>query len=182
MDQDAQLMLELKKGDVSAFEEIMRKYKRNVASLAYRYLQNFNRIEDVVQEVFLRIYNSAGKYKSTAKLSTWIYKITINVCLNQIRSQKRVQFMSLENLENLQIVDHNALEEIESEQRIKLIKAAIQSLPERQRIVVVLQRYEGKSYGEIAEILGCSVAAVDSLAQRAKQYLKNKLLPLWKDF
>lgn len=187
LDPDAKLMLEFARGNTSAFEQILKKYKRLVINIAYRFIQNRAEAEDIAQEVFLRVYDSAKKYKPKAKFSTWIYKITANICLNKFRSKKYIQTLSLDkpisaagNEVIIQITDTTYVHpsvDTEKKELNQLVKEAISSLPINQRMVVILQKYEGLSYREISEVMGCSTSAVDSLLQRAKKNLKRKLAP-----
>jgi len=191
LEPDAKLMLELAKGNTSAFEQILKKYKGLVINIAYRFIQNRAEAEDIAQEVFLRVYGSAKRYNPKAKFTTWIYKITTNICLNRFRSKKYLQTVSLDkpifSIENEIIREnhdpayvHPSLN-LEKKELNQLVKEAISSLPINQKMVVILQKYEGLSYREISEIMGCSTSAVDSLLQRAKQNLKRKLAPYLKN-
>ncbi len=178
LDPDIKLMLEFIEGDISAFEQIMNKYKEIVINIAYRFIQNRSTAEDIAQDVFLKIYNSAKSYKPKARLSTWIYKITANLCLNELRSRKHFKAISMESIGEIRdFAQTNPFENLEKKELKHLVKEAIDSLPDRQRMVIILKKYEDLSYQEISEIMGCSVSAVDSLLQRAKQNLKNKLAP-----
>ena len=187
LDPDAKLMLEFAKGNTSAFEQILKKHKGLVINIAYRFIQNRAEAEDIAQEVFLRVYDSAKRYNPKAKFTTWIYKITTNICLNRLRAKKYLQTISLDKpisaagseiipeIPNPSYV-HPSVNE-EKKELNKLVKEAISSLPINQRMAVILQKYEGLSYMEISEIMRCSTSAVDSLLQRAKQNLKRKLAP-----
>ena len=156
-------------------------------NIAYRFIQNRAEAEDIAQEVFLRVYDSAKRYNPKAKFSTWIYKITTNICLNRFRSKKYLQTVSLDKPISAagneiipEIPDHTHVHPSVHSEKMELnqlVKGAINSLPINQRMVVILQKYEGLSYREISEIMGCSTSAVDSLLQRAKQNLKKKLAP-----
>ena len=182
MDPDTKLMLDLAKGDISTFEQIMNKYKELVMNIAYRFLQDRSKAEDIAQEVFIKVYNSAGRYKPKARLSTWIYRITANFCLNELRSQKHFKAISVEATgETPDSIQADPVENLEKAKLKHLVRETVDSLPDRQRMVVILQKYEGLSYQEISEIIGCSVSAVDSLLQRAKQNLKHKLAPFFKN-
>lgn len=180
-------MSKFARGDTSVFDQILKKYKGLVINIAYRFIQNRAEAEDIAQEVFLRVYVSAKKYKPKAKFSTWIYKITTNICLNRFRSKKYPQTVSLDkpisatgNEKITETPDHTHFHpsvNLEKKELNRLVKDAISSLPKNQRIAVILQKYEGLSYREISEIMGCSTSAVDALLQRAKQNLKIKLMP-----
>jgi len=174
LDQDVQLMLRFAKGEISAFEQILKKYKDITINVAYRFVQNYPEAEDIAQEVFLKIYHSAKTYRPEAKFSTWVYKITANLSLNYLRSKKHLTTVPLE--ETLEITKAVTPEtDFEKKELTKRVKEALNSLPENQRLAIVLKKYENLSYEEIAKIIGCSISAVDSLIQRAKQNLKRKL-------
>lgn len=186
-DPDIELMLEFAQGSIPAFEQILKKYKKIVINVAYRFIQDRYEAEDIAQEVLLKVYNSAEKYKPKAKFSTWIYKITANTCLNKLRSKNNFQIISLEKSASLDDTKtrsdnhysrytHPSIE-LEKEELKQMVKSAIQTLPANQRMAVILQKYEGLSYKEISKIMGCSTQAVDSLLQRAKQNLKKALTP-----
>lgn len=185
MDQDAKLMLKFAKGEISAFEQLLKKYKESVINIAYRFIQDRAEAEDIAQDVFLRVYYSAKRYKPVSKFSTWIYKITKNVCLNRLRAQKRFRTVFLDtpvSSDEGEIIQetpnskpNHPLENLEKMELKHVVKEAIDSLPPNQRMAIILQKYEGLSYKEISEIIGCSISAVDSLLQRAKQSLKKKL-------
>lgn len=174
MDSDIELMLKFVKGDISAFEQILKKYKDIIINVAYRFVQNYSEAEDIAQEVFLKIYHSAKTYKPEAKFSTWVYKITVNLSLNYLRSRKHLPTVPLE--ETLEISEAVTPENnFEKKELTRRVKEALNSLPENQKLAVILKKYENLSYEEIGKIIGCSSSAVDSLIQRAKQNLKRKL-------
>ena len=182
-DPDIQLMLDFANGDDSAFNQIMGKYKGIVIGITRRYFNDRSRAEDIAQEVFLRIYLSKNKYKPKSKLSTWIFRITANLCLNDIRSRKREEG-------NLDLINDNTsstdreldiIDKLEIEELNETVRSALLSLPERQRLAVILSKYDGLSYQEISKILNCSISAVDSILQRAKQTLKKQLNKYFKE-
>ena len=185
MDADVDLMLRFRAGDVSAFEQLMHKHQKSVINTIYRFIGNRAEAEELAQEVFLKIYNSAPNYKPKAKFSTWLYKIVTNLCLNEIR-RKRVETVSLDDLaENpSDLIDARQTSPdiaLEKNTLIALIKRAVESLPEKQRMALILREYDGLSYKEIAEAMGCSVASVQSRLQRAKVTLKGKLAPYFRE-
>lgn len=184
LDPDVVLLLEAKKGDRASFEALLRKYFGRIFNFNYRFLGSREIAEDLTQEVFLRVYRSLPSYQPQAKFQTWIYTIARNLCLNEVRKNKQ-RFFSLEDaLESQdgeikgQFGDPSAAnpsEELQGKEQGVLIRQAVDSLPENQRTAVILQRYEGLSYDEIAATLGCSVPAVKSLLNRAKESLRTKL-------
>lgn len=176
VDADVALMLRLQQGDDSALEEIIRRHQRNVLNLVYRYLGDASYAEDVAQEVFFKVYRARQQYEPKAKFSTWLYRVTVNHCLNEIRSRKSQPApaaLSDDLLNDSGVIDPD--ENLDREEIQRSVKAAIDALPEHQRMAVILARYEELSYEEIAETMGISLEAVKSVLHRAKEGLKEKL-------
>lgn len=172
-------MVRVKDGDSDAFRELVERHQRAVINVIYRAIGDAWEAEDLAQRVFVQVYRSAPRYKPTAKFTTWLFTITHNTILNEHRRRARRSAESLDALnEGAQLPDAGAVDpsreaaERELQQRIH---AAIQQLPEAQRTAVILCRFEGLAYEEIANVLGCSVSAVKSLLHRARQTLKEKL-------
>lgn len=172
MDEDTQLMLEFKNGNISAFENLFKKYKRIVLNIIYRYLGNSSEAEDLAQEVFLKIYFGAKKYEPLSAFSTWLYRITANLCLDTIRKKK-----SAELPENVPDLSLGPEQEYKKKKLEELVKNALDRLSPNERIAVILARYENKNMKEIAEIMNVSVSAVKSILHRAKFKLKDYLEP-----
>ncbi len=175
-DPDIELMLRFQKGDERCFEELVHKHTRGVLNLVFRYLGDAARAEDVSQDIFVKVYKARMKYEPKAKFSTWLYRIAVNHCLNEIRARK--------SQPSLAAPISDIVEEPEGENpdarlsRMELqraVKAAIDALPENQRMAVILSRYEDMSYDEIAEAMGMSLEAVKSVLFRAKENLKLAL-------
>lgn len=175
-DPDIALMLRFQKGDERAFEELVRKHTRGVLNLVYRYLGDSSRSEDVAQDVFVKVYRARKKYEPKAKFSTWLYRIAVNHCLNEIRARKS-QPAGTAPINDL--LEEPAGEHPDSrlnrQELRQAVKAAIDALPENQRMAVILARYEDMSYEEIAETMGMSLEAVKSVLFRAKENLKQSL-------
>ena len=186
-DPDVQLMLEVKEGNKNAFEQLMQKYYPRILNFIYRFTGDKANAEDLTQEVFMRVYNSAARYKARSKFQTWLYTIAKNVGLNELRRSKNPT-LSLDEMFDAgkkeikrEIKDPHGFspdEEIIQLEKIAKIRATINDLPEKQRIAVILKRYEGFSYAEIAATLNVSDKAVKSLLSRAKENLKNRLANL----
>ena len=170
---DSALMSRLGDGDMSALGELVCRYQDRVLEIAFRTLGKWDLAEDVAQETFLRVYRAAGKYKPKAKFTTWLYRIAVNLCLDEKRKRAR-SGMSLEDAAvDAEIVPDSNI--IEQKEIAKLVQAAVDGLPERQRIALVLHRYEGLSHDQIAEATGWSGSAVESLLVRAYANLRKKL-------
>jgi len=173
---DEKLMLKVAQGDIAAFEQLVNKYKKSVINIIYRYIGRQDDAEDLAQEAFLRVYETRNRYRPIAKFSTWLYRIVTNICLNYKRKPEPVSLdeIALNPTSN----SPNPETLVETEERNTMIREAIDSLPKSQRLAVILQRFEHASYKEIADKMGTSVSAVESLIHRAKQILKKKLEPL----
>lgn len=177
-------MLEAQKGDTPSFEALLRKYFGRIYNFIYRYLGSRESAEDLTQEVFIRVYKSLPAYKPEAKFQTWLYVIARNLSLNELRNTQNKAF-SLDNTMmtedgevKAQFADPAAadpFEDLANKESVQLIKQALDSLPENQKAAVILQRFEGLSYDQIAVALGCSTQAIKSLLNRAKETLRDKL-------
>ena len=170
---DAKLLLAFTRGDEDAFEALYERLYPSVLNVAYRMLGDRDAAEDVAQEVLLKLYTSPRSYKPTARLSTWLYRVTCNACIDEIRKRRKSSF----DLDDISISFHelDPQKSAESSELADAVRQAIASLPENQRAAIVLQRYEGLSYQEIAEVLKTSIPAVESLLSRAKESLKSRL-------
>jgi RNA polymerase sigma-70 factor (ECF subfamily) len=134
--------------------------------------------EDITQEVFIRVYQSLHTFQGESEFSTWLYRITVNMSLNFLRrNRKKRVLQSLETLFTLRSDEKNPLEEMESAERDRRIRKAIDTLPERQRMAFILSRYEELPQKKIAAVMNRSEGAVEQLLQRAKEILQKKLSP-----
>jgi RNA polymerase sigma-70 factor (ECF subfamily) len=186
-DPDAELMLRVKGGETRAFEELVGKYQQPIVNLMYRMVRDLDEAEDLAQNVFIRVFQSAHRYEVSAKFSTWIFTIARHLCLNEIRRRSRHQAESMEasqadNEEHgpRQFHDAAAISApeafLEGELEAKILEA-VAELPGKQRLAIVLCREEELSYEEIARVLDCSLSATKSLIHRARETLKQKLKP-----
>jgi RNA polymerase sigma-70 factor (ECF subfamily) len=187
LDPDAALMLRVKQGDTAAFAELVDKYKQPVMNLAWRTVRDATEAEDLAQNVFIQVYKSAHRYKSSAKFSTWLFTIARNLCLNEIRRRSRHPVESLDaphpTMEDQplhQVEDRQAAAPPETLIQGELeekIEEALVALPENQRMAILLCRQDELSYEEIARVLGCSLSATKSLIHRGRETLKERLKP-----
>jgi RNA polymerase sigma-70 factor (ECF subfamily) len=171
---DQTLMEELAGGDRRALRVLYERHAEFVFRVACRFLGNQEDARDITQSVFVTILQTAGRYKPEARLTTWIYRIVVNRCLNhRARAGRRLRAPLTErDFEALPAADENRPDQIvdRAERREKLL-SAIGKLPERQRMALILSRFEGKSYSEIAGALGCTKKSVESLLVRARRSL-----------
>ncbi len=178
------LISDLQRGDPKALESLFSIYKDKVFNTALGYLQNTQDAEETTQDVFIEIFNSAGKFKGDSTLNTWIYRITVNKCLDQIKYQKRKKRFAVitsifkADTGELNIDTPDAIHpgiEIEHKERSQILFKALNKLPGSQKTAFILSKIETLSYKEISEVLKCSVSSVESLIFRAKQNLKKEL-------
>lgn len=183
-DPDVQLMLDFQSGDKQAFERLMRKYFPRVLNFIYRYVGQRELAEELTQEVFIKVYKTAGKYTVQSKLQTWLFTIAKNTSLNELRRHKhRIYSLdaSVQGTEGSVPVQHederatDPSEALLKKEKGDQVRQAILSLPENQRTAVLLRRYEQMSYDEIAVTMNVSPKAVKSLLNRAKENLRERL-------
>ena len=175
---DVDLMLRVKKGDHEAFRELIERHQRAVINVIHRAIGDAWEAEDLAQRVFIQIFRSASRYKPTAKFTTWMFTITHNTIRNEYRRRSRHAAESIQAMpEGIELPAHGSdpAREVSERELQEKIQSAIQALPEAQRTAVILCRFEGLAYEEIAEVLNCSVSAVKSLLHRARQTLKEEL-------
>jgi RNA polymerase sigma-70 factor (ECF subfamily) len=179
--EDVRLMRLVARGDISAFEEVIERHQALVAGTAARMLGSNSDVEDIAQQVFIRVWKSARRYVPRAKFTTWLLKITRNLVFNELRRAKRraqVPLQSDPGTEEIPLKDETnpapdaSLLEDELQ---RAIEEAIMQLPESQRMALVLRRYEQLSYEQIAEVLDLSVPAVKSVLFRARTELRSRL-------
>jgi RNA polymerase sigma-70 factor, ECF subfamily len=181
------LMRSVATGDEDAFKALVHRHQRQVLNLILRFLGDRDEAEDLTQEVFLKVWKSAGTYKLEAKFKTWLYRISINLCINRQRYLRiRRWFNILESNSQIHTSEEffNGNPEattttpeddlIQSELSLQ-VKNALEELPTSQRAALILKVYDDLSYHEISQILGRSISAVDSLLIRAKKNLHKKL-------
>lgn len=187
-DIDLQLMARVKAGDDEAFNQLMLRHEKTVINLVYRFTGNREIASDLAQEVFLRIYRAAGRFEARAKFFTYLYKVTLNLCRNQRAKAMRRQTTSLNAvrrgkgneelpLKELEDPTGSAEEQVSRLELAEVVREAVNTLPEQQREAVILQRFHGLAYEEIADALNLSIPAVKSRIHRAKLNLKDKLVP-----
>jgi RNA polymerase sigma-70 factor (ECF subfamily) len=179
--EDVRLMQLVSGGDMVAFEALVERHQALVAGTIGHMLGNNSEVEDLAQQVFIRVWKSAKRYVPRAKFTTWLLKITRNLVFNEMRRRKRHAHIPIEtgtDSAELQLKDEQVAAPdasiLEDELR-RAIDAAIAELPEMQRIALVLRRYQELSYDEIAEVLEQSVPAVKSLLFRARTELRERL-------
>ena len=180
-ERDVALMLRVKTGDMDAFEQLIEIYQGPVIGTVAKMLGGASEAEAIAQQVFVRAWKSAARYEPQAKFTTWLFTITRNLVFNETRRRKRKPTVSVEKREE---VGHQMVEDsqtVSPDQDVlhaeleEAVDKAIQELPDKQRMAVILRRYEEMPYDEIGKILSMSVPAVKSLLFRARTQLKESL-------
>lgn len=175
------LLERAKAGEITAFEQLIESYQRKIFNIALRMLGNHDDANDLAQEVLIRIYKSIKSFKEQSSFSTWIYRITTNVCLDEIRKRKNKKTISLD--EEIKLDDGDIKRQIESDEPSpedmaekhelkRIVNDAIAMLSDEHRVAIILRDMQGLSYEEIAEALKLPEGTVKSRINRARQSLK----------
>jgi RNA polymerase sigma-70 factor, ECF subfamily len=182
-------MLQVREGDAAAFEELVRRYQQRLLAVFDQLVPTREQAEDLAQEVFMRVFRARERYEPGAKFSTWLFTIANNVASNAIRTltrRKEVNIGPSKNAANEAApLEHMATDasglmptrQVDQMERAEIVRLAIDSLNDRQKMALMLCKFEGMSYAEIAETMGLTVKAVKSLLSRARVNLKTALLP-----
>jgi len=187
-DPDIRLMLRVRADDRAAFAELVEKYQHRLVGIMHHIVGKADEAEDLAQEAFLRVYRTRHRYTPKAKFATWLFTIANNLALNVLRDRKRRPTQSLDPADSSSPAGFHAvpmpvdraappthhLQQVELE---GVIRRALEDLNDRQRLAVVLNKFEDMNYAEIAEVMDLSVKAVKSLLSRARGKLRDALTP-----
>ncbi len=184
-DADVEAMLRAKAGDESAFAYLVQKYRRPMAGFMYRLCHNPSTAEELTQEVFLRVYRSRTSYEPSAKFTTWLYRIATNLAVNHARDTRHERAENTVRLDepdretgttpDLADESLTAEEQILKRERLAAIRSRVNALPERQRMAVIMHKYQQMDYRQIAAVLKLSESATKSLLFRAYETLREQL-------
>ncbi len=189
LDPDVLLMLRVRDDDAVAFEMLVSRFQGRIGRLMLGWVNSQEVAEELVQEVFLRVFRARKSYQPTAKLTTWIYRIANNVASNAVRDRSRRKEYQIGKMvgpsttnvgiEHIAMAASGAMpsRRLDTTERAVIVQQAVQALGERQRIALLLSKFEGLSYQDISETMGLSVKAVKSLLSRARVNLKILLQP-----
>ncbi|TAJ13654.1 RNA polymerase sigma factor [Marinilabiliaceae bacterium JC017] len=180
MSKDLELVNKVKSGNTAMFYDLVNIYQKQVVNTCYSFVNHKEDAEDVAQEVFVEVYRSINKFREESSFSTWLYRLSVNKSLDFIRARNRqkrgsglLSFWSGGELERLNVVSLDQPGEVlESEERRTILLAAINKLPERQKVAITLSKLEELSQEEVAEVMQTSVSSVESLLVRAKKRLR----------
>jgi RNA polymerase sigma-70 factor (ECF subfamily) len=184
---DAAIMLELRAGNMAGFDFLIQKYRKPIIHFMYRMVRNQAIAEELAQEVFLRVYRSRETYRAEARFSTWLYRIATNLGVNHARDNRHERMASTVYLDETDsetgmtpdVADSTPGAEagLLHQARLNAIRQHVMELPERQRVAVLMHKYEGLDYRQIGDVLKLSESATKSLLFRAYQTLREKLKP-----
>ncbi len=176
---ESEIIRKARDGDEKAFEFIVKKYQNRVANLIFKIIGDSSVVEDLTQEVFLRVIESLREYKFGSALYTWIYRITVNICIDEIRKRQRSRAYSLSDVlsQNPRAEpSYSPVEKVVEQRELReLIEKAISKLPVEYKTVIVLREFEDLPYEEIAKILKISIGTVKSRIFRARKLLAEHL-------
>jgi RNA polymerase sigma-70 factor (ECF subfamily) len=174
---DSELLARAAAGNQGAFSDLVGRYQDKVFGLAYRYARDRQDAEELAQEIFLKVWRHARTFKGRSAFSTWLYRLAVNTCLNY-KQKKKINPEPLPLLGDFAAAATVAGEEITNRERQNIMDQALDVLPARQKMALILASFEGKSYEEIAAIMDVSLSAVETLLFRARQNLGKILMPL----
>ncbi|HET6204019.1 MAG TPA: RNA polymerase sigma factor [Planctomycetota bacterium] len=180
-------MVRFQGGDGAAFERLVELYQETVFNLLFRFTGTRQGLEDLAQELFLRVVRAKDRYRPNAKFSTFLYRVAFNLCVNENRSRRKLRLLSLDaeppEADRPRRADppdprarppHDA---VEGEELARRLRAILDGLPDSQRMALVMNKYQDLSYREIAEALGSTEKAVKSLLARARRTVRERLAP-----
>ena len=185
-DPDIRIMLRVRDDDPAAFAELVELFNHRLITVLHHLLGNADEAEDLAQEVFLRVYRVRKKYRPRAKFSTWLFTIANNLALNTLRSRQRKPVVSLNVRDSgplgprpaEQLVKdrlNQPVQHMQQQELAGIVRKALDELNERQRVAVVLNKFEDMNYAEIAEVMGLTTKGVKSLLSRARENLRVAL-------
>lgn len=188
---ESDFIVELKSHSASAYGKLLDDFQQKVFATCISFVPNTQDAEDIAQEVFVEVFNSIEKFKGNSKLSTWIYRITTNKCLEFIRKRNtKKRFAFLQSLSGKEVpldkssyfteMNHPGII-LENKENSETLFYAINQLPETQKVIFTLHKVDGKSYQEISDITGKSVSSVESLMFRSKKNLQKLLGNFYKN-
>lgn len=190
IDPDVRLMLQVREGNAGAFEELVARYQDRLLTVLQHLLRNSEQAEDLAQEVFLRVYRARETYVPGARFSTWLFTIANNVASNARRSLARRREVNLNPSDSGPMGSGGSLDQLAKEasgllptrqldkvEMAQVVQAALETLNERQRMAVLLSKFEGMSYAEIANTMNMTEKAIKSLLSRARGKLRTVLEP-----
>ena len=187
-EEDFSLIRSFQQGHEQSFEDLVRRYQRQVGNIIYLTLGSREEIQDLTQEVFIRVYRALPKFEFDSSFFSWVYRITMNLCIDELRRRRIKKVLSLEFLTEGTLEKERkskdfstAADEVLADEKKSVILSALQKLSSEQRQIVIMREYEDLSYNEISGILGISLQAVKSRLFRAREELRQLLKEYFKE-
>lgn len=177
--EDNSLINRFLEGDQEGFNMLVRKYQNRVFNTIYSLIGSNSGVDDIAQDVFIKVYRNLSFFNRKAEFSTWLYRIVVNTTYNHLKKEKK--YTSLDYALDKDNTNSRESKGLVNQETQELVRNAIDKLPFKYRTVVVLKDIEGFSYGDIAKTLGCSIGTVESRIFRARNILKEILTPLKKE-
>ncbi len=175
---DEDLVRQFQDGNKDAFRLLVERNQDKVRSIIIYMMNRDDLVDDVAQDVFIKVYNALDKFRLDSKFYTWIYRITVNKCRDELRKLKWKQFVSLNGTTNKTVVNNDELTTEQEHNEFKdAVRNALQKLPAKYREIIILKDLEDYTYDEIAEILECETGTVKSRLSRARAALRKVLQP-----
>ncbi len=185
-DPDIRLMLQVREDQPGAFEQLVQRYQQRLLTVLRHLVGNVQAAEDLAQEVFLRVYRARSRYRPRSKFSTWLFTIANNLALNSLRSRQRKPEVPLPAMESgplgprpqeqmVQDPHSGPMRRLDRNELAEVVRQALDTLNERQRMAVVLNKFEDMGYAEIGEVMGLTTKAIKSLLSRARVNLRQAL-------
>lgn len=186
-DPDTALMVAFQQGEEAAFEQILDKYHKVIVNFIYKIVNNRAEAEELAQDVFLRIYRARHSYEPRARFSAWMYRIATNVGLKAAYRNRRSPFGFGPDTRYESTGKEGRTREPDAEQKLvesemaRVVRQIIRGLPKNEKIAIILRRYEGLSYKEIADVMNCTEPAVKTYLHRGKLRLRDRIRPYLKE-
>ncbi len=178
---EKELVQRSREGDEEAFGALVKKYKTKVFNMAFSFTRDREAADDLAQEIFIKAYYALSKFKFKSGFGTWLYRIAVNHIKDHLRKKKKDRHISFDNVRHesklAEVEADRKSDAREKENRIRLLHRALQSLPQKYRVILTLRDVQGHSYEEIANILELSPGTVDSRLHRARKMLREKIAP-----
>jgi len=176
---DSDLVKQFKNGDIRGYNEIVRKYQKQVYWIIRKIVQDHDETDDITQEVFIKVHSALKNFREEANLFTWLYRISVNFALNHVKKVKHRNTVSFEVVtEQFEYDEKNTDEKLDEQRRRKILEQAIETLPPQQRAVFNMRYYDQMQYGEISKILGKSVGGIKAnyfhAVKKIGDYIKAK--------
>jgi len=185
-DPDAAKMIAFQQGDVAAFEQLLDKHYKAIVNFIYKFVNNREESEELTQEVFLKVFRARATYEPRARFKAWLYRIATNVSLKASEKKRRFSFRRSFEERDFELYGYDgpvsvfagdAERNLLEKESAEMVRRALRELPKNEKVAIILRRYEGLSYKEIAEVMNCTEGAVKTYIHRGKLRLRDLLYP-----